>query len=240
MIDSGAMALKEWRELLGQKGIGGKLGIVLFIAMFGIVLPLQNGPQWISSPMLAITWSWAPMFLVMTVIADAFAGERERHTLETLLASRLSDRAILFGKIGAAIGYAVAVTAACLLAGVLALNLVQSSGGFLFYALPTLASICAFGVLGALLVASVGVVVSLRSSTVRQAQQTLSGVIIVLLLVPIVLVRVLPAEWRQALASTTMSAAELAIIGMATLALLDALIVLFTLRTFRRARLIAT
>jgi len=34
--------------------------------------------------------------------------ERERHTLETLLASRLSDRAILFGKNGAAIGYSFA------------------------------------------------------------------------------------------------------------------------------------
>jgi ABC-type transport system involved in cytochrome c biogenesis ATPase subunit len=99
-----AVAWKEWRELIGQRGLSGKQGIVLFSVTFGILLALTNGRAWITSPAIALAWSWVPMFLVMTVIADAFAGERERHTLETLLASRLSDGAILFGKMGAAIG----------------------------------------------------------------------------------------------------------------------------------------
>ena len=37
------------------------------------------------------------------MIADGIPGERERHTLETLLASRLSDRSILLGKVMAAV-----------------------------------------------------------------------------------------------------------------------------------------
>ena len=37
--------------------------------------------------------------MVSSLVADSFAGERERHTLETLLASRLPDRAILAGKL---------------------------------------------------------------------------------------------------------------------------------------------
>ena len=118
-----AVASKEWRALLGQRGFRGKTGIVLFLAAFGIILPLQAGRAWITSPSLAIAWSWVPMFLVSTVIADAFAGERERHTLETLLATRLSDNAILFGKIVAAIGYAGAMTLASLLLGEVAVNL---------------------------------------------------------------------------------------------------------------------
>src|SRR5688572_30714367 len=102
MNDAWWIARKEWRELLGQGGMQGRQGMLLFLGAFGLLLPLMNGRAWIESPLLAVTWSWVPMFLVMTVIADAFAGERERHTLETLLATRLSEPAILFGKMGAA------------------------------------------------------------------------------------------------------------------------------------------
>lgn len=35
---------------------------------------------------------------VLPAAADSFAGERERHTLETLLATRASDRSIVLGK----------------------------------------------------------------------------------------------------------------------------------------------
>lgn len=106
MADVLAVASKEWRELLGPRGFRGKSGIALILVAFGIILPLQTGRAWITAPSVVIAWSWVPMFLVSTVIADAIAGERERHTLETLLATRLSDNAILFGKIAAAIGYA--------------------------------------------------------------------------------------------------------------------------------------
>ena len=38
-----------------------------------------------------------------TLIVDAVAGERERHTLETLLASPASDTGIIVGKMAAAL-----------------------------------------------------------------------------------------------------------------------------------------
>ena len=72
------------------------------IAVFGVFLPLQNGASWVTSPITMVYWAWMPLMLVTGVIADSFAGERERHTLETLLASRLPDRAILLGKVAAA------------------------------------------------------------------------------------------------------------------------------------------
>jgi ABC-2 type transport system permease protein len=98
---------KEWRELLRQRESmrGGVLRLLIFVGVFGIFLPLQVGREWINSPKLLMLWAWVPLFLVSSVVADGFAGERERHTLETLLASRLSDRAILFGKLGAALSY---------------------------------------------------------------------------------------------------------------------------------------
>jgi ABC-2 type transport system permease protein len=175
MIDAIAIAWKEWREVFGQRGMRGKQGIALFVVGFGIVLPLENGPAWITSPAVALAWSWVPMFLVTTVIADAFAGERERHTLETLLASRLPDRAILFGKIGAAIGYAGLMTVVSLLLGLVAVNLANRHGGLLLYSLPILLAMCVMGLLGAVFIAAVGVLISLRAATVRQAQQTLGG-----------------------------------------------------------------
>jgi ABC-2 type transport system permease protein len=167
MNDAIAVAWKEWRELLGQPGLRGKMGTAIFAAAFGIVLPLMNGPAWLTSPVIALAWSWVPMFLVATVIADAFAGERERHTLETLLASRLSEGALLFGKIGAAIGYAVVLTAASLILGIITVNIAHRTGGILLYPLPVVEAMVVLGLLGSLFVAALGVLISLRAATVR-------------------------------------------------------------------------
>jgi ABC-2 type transport system permease protein len=239
MIDAIAIAWKEWREVFGQRGMRGKQGIALFVVAFGIVLPLENGPAWITSPAVALAWSWVPMFLVTTVIADAFAGERERHTLETLLASRLPDRAILFGKIGAAIGYAGLMTVVSLLLGLVAVNLVNRHGGLLLYPLPILMAMCVMGLLGAVFVASVGVLISLRAATVRQAQQTLGGVIMALLLLSMAAVRLAPPAWKHSLSAHAMNPALLGMTVIATLAALDAGVVSLAMARFRRVRLIA-
>ena len=238
MIDATAIAWKEWRELLGQRGLRGKFGMLLFVAVFGVAMPWQNGPRWITSSTSAIAWAWAPMFLVTTVIADAIAGERERHTLETLLASRLSDHAILFGKIGAAIGYAGVVAAASLVTGLVTVNVLHPRSGILLYPLPTVLAMGGVGLLGALFVAAVGVLISLRAATVRQAQQTLGGAVMVLVLIPVGLVRLLPAEWTTRLAAA--STAALVLLGLAALAALDAAVVGLAMVRFRRARLIAS
>lgn len=236
MSDAGAVVWKEWRELIGQRGLSGKQGIVLFAVTFGILLPLMNGRAWITSPRMALAWSWVPMFLVMTVIADAFAGERERHTLETLLASRLSNGAILFGKMGAAIGYAGVMTFACLLLGLLTVNLAHRPNGLVVYALPVVMAMCVIGLLGAVFVAALGVLISLRAATVRQAQQTLGGAIMVLLVAPIGVVGMLPAAWTQGLNVNAQSAATLAILGLAAFAALDACVVALAMNRFRRVR----
>lgn len=239
MIDASAVAWKEWRELVGQHGLNGKQGVILMAVAFGIVLPLMNGRVWITSPAIGVAWSWVPMFLVTTVIADAFAGERERHTLETLLASRLSDGAILFGKMGAAIGYAGTLTFVCLILGLLTVNLAHRQGGLVLYTLPVVLAMCVLGLLGAVFVAAVGVLISLRAATVRQAQQTLGAAIIVVLFVPMGMMRVLPAAWTHSLASDAESAAQLAVLGLAAFAVLDAAVVALAVARFKRARLIA-
>ena len=239
MTDIGSIAWKEWRELLGQRGFRGKQGIVLFIATFGIVLPWQTGSAWVTSPAILVGWSWIPMFLVTTVIADAFAGERERHTLETLLASRLSDRAILFGKIGAAIGYSFAVTTASLFAGLLTVNLAHPREGLLLYDLNTVLAMAVLGLLGAVFVAAVGVLISLRAATVKVAQQALAGTIMVLLLAVVGILRGIPTTWKHQLLPDAVSVARLGILALVIFAVLDAGAVALALLRFRRSRLIA-
>jgi ABC-2 type transport system permease protein len=240
LTDVLAVASKEWRELLGQRGFRGKAGIVLFLAAFGIVLPLQTGRAWITSPSVAVAWSWVPMFLVSTVIADAFAGERERHTLETLLATRLSDNAILFGKITAAIGYAGAMTGASLLLAVVAVSVATWRDGLVLYSPWMFLTMCVLGFSGALFVAAIGVLISLRAATVRQAQQALSGAIVVLLLLPLVAARLLPAEWKRSVIANAPAAWQLAVIGIGALLVLDIGAVAFAMHRFTRSRLIAS
>ena len=76
-----------------------------------IYLPLQARDAWVNGPIPLVPATLMPVMLVGLTIADSFAGERERHTLPTLLASRLSDRAILIGKIvpSAGLGWAASL-----------------------------------------------------------------------------------------------------------------------------------
>jgi ABC-2 type transport system permease protein len=240
MSDIGVVVWKEWRELLGQRGLRGKSGLLLNLAVFGVLLPLQFGAQWITSPLIPLAWSWVPMFFVMMVIADAVAGERERHTLETLLASRLSDRAILFGKLAAAVGYALGITLASLVLGLIAVNVVFARGGLLLYPATTLFAIVVGGLLGAVFVAAGGVFISLRAATVRQAEQTMGGAIMLVMFGPVLILRVLPAGLKERVAMTPISGALLAIGGMGLLAAIDVALIALAMRRFERSRLVVS
>jgi len=242
MADVLTVMWKEWRELLRQRESmrGGIMRILLFVGVFGVFLPLQMGREWVESPQLLMMWAWVPLFLVTTVVADSFAGERERHTLETLLASRLSDRSILFGKMGAALSYGFGLTSIGIVLGLVTVNLVHGKGELLLYS-PTIAvSIIGLMFLGAGLAAGAGVLVSLRASSVRQAQQTMSIAIMLLLFVPIYGVQALPENWKMPIAKLFMNAnaTQLMFIAMAVLAVIDIGLLVAAMARFKRARLI--
>src|SRR3989442_10278707 len=106
MNDIWTMIWKESKDLLFQGGWRAWILPVLLVGILGVYLPLQFGLQWLElSPIELVVVLWIPFFVIITFIGDAIAGERERHTLETLLASRISDRAILLGKGVAPVGY---------------------------------------------------------------------------------------------------------------------------------------
>ena len=231
---------KEWKVMLSH-GVGrGRLTPVVLIGVFGVFMPLQTGRGWIESPQVLLYWVWVPIFLVSSIVADAFAGERERHTLETLLASRLSDRAILLGKTCAAVSYGWGLALISLVLGLVTLNLSESGDGLLMY--PNIVALGAVGLslLSAWLAAGAGVLISLRAATVRQAQQTLSIATMLLLFVPIVGLQALPPEGKERLFALIQGGdmGMLVAIAAFVLAALDTGLLVAAMGRFQRARLI--
>jgi ABC-2 type transport system permease protein len=233
---------KESREILRQGGSArrGWISLLLIVGVFGIFMPLQTGRAWVETPMLLVYWAWIPLLLVSSMVADSFAGERERHTLETLLASRLSDRAILFGKFGAAVAYGWGITMVSLIVSLVTVNLSHGQGALLLYPLPILVSAVVISLLASMLIASIGVLVSLRASTVQQAAQRLSIGMMIVIFGPLLLTQALPAETRAPLGTALQNAdfTTIILIACAILIVLNIVLLAATLARFRRARLI--
>lgn len=242
IADVWTVMLKELKEFLMLRGSrrGSIISLLIVVGVLGVFLPLQMGRAWIASPTVVVYWTWVPLYLVTFVTADSFAGERERHTLETLLASRLSDRAILFGKVGAAIGYGWGLTLIGMLLGLITVNLAYGHGEFLLYPLLLGAGVLVFSLLGAGLAAGSGILVSLRAPTVRQAQQSLSIVIMLLLFVPVFGIQALPTEWRTRLAQALAVAdvSRIFLLVALVLVVLDVGLLVAAMARFQRARLI--
>lgn len=162
---------KEWLEWMAAPAC--LLQPAVIVAIFGVLVPLALDRLWVASPAVHWLWSWLPLMLSAGIVADTFAGERERDTLEALLASRLPDRAIIVGKLAAVTSYGWVITLLCWLAGWTSLWLVQRE---LVQSIPSelLAALPLFSFLAALYVACVGVLISLHAQSVRGAQQLMS------------------------------------------------------------------
>jgi ABC-2 type transport system permease protein len=236
------MMWKEWRELVVHRGsLRSTLGTAaVLILLLGVVLPLRIGAPWLSSPLYLAYWGWVPSVLVSTLIADSFAGERERHTLDTLLASRLGDFAILFGKIGASVAYSCAITLALLLTGLIVVNVSDWAGSPVGPSRLMGAAAVSLTILVSLATAAAGALASLRAATVRQAQQTLNVVLMSLALVPLLGAELLPAETRNQLAARAAALDPAVGLGGAVLLLLavDVLLVAAAAYRFRRSQLL--
>jgi ABC-2 type transport system permease protein len=185
---------KEWLELRNSDSVWVTLStLATFLLVIGVFLPWQLGILWIQAPWVVVVWGWIPMFLVTTVTADAVAGERERRTLETLLATRLSDASIFWGKWLSSVGWVWLAMLACLPLGLITVN-VQVAGGPHLPSLGQAAGTLAAAFAGAGLGAAAGVLVSMRAASVRHAQQVLAIAALCAAFIPVGLLRVLPED----------------------------------------------
>lgn len=246
IADLRTMFWKEWRSLVGGRARRQLLLTGGMLSIWAVWFPIQMGGQdFVNDPVLmgilAITM---PMVVAGITVPDAIAGERERHTLSTLLASRLPDRAILYGKLGFGVGLAWIATPLMMAVGLIVANVVALDAAPLVYDPPVLLGTLALGLLVAVLTGAIGIFVSLRASTAQEAQQiTLLG-----LMVPFMLVgfgamglasnRALMGDFIDFLGSPQ---AWLLVAGiLAVLLVIDIVLVIAADRRFRRARLIVT
>ncbi len=234
---------KEWKELFLQRGggmRGGLLSQLLILGVLGVLLPLQMGSEFLVRPSVALVWLWLPIMLTMNMVADAFAGERERFTLETLLASRLSDRAILFGKMAASILYGFSIGVLAMLLGAVTVNIASPApgGGIQFYPPTTFVGVLVLILLANTLMAALGVLVSLRAKTVRQAYQQLSVGLIILFVLPAFALQFIPAL-GQALQElmATWNASQVGLFVIGVLFVIDVALTAAAMARFQRNKL---
>lgn len=238
MSDLSAVMWKEWRELRAQADLSPRTLILMLVPLLAIVIAMSAiaGPFLIRSPLAAFVCVFGPIMGMAGTVCEAFAGERERHTLETLLATRLTSEAILMGKILVQVlyGWGIAITLFTLF--VLGVN-VRTPG--VLPALPGVIVIFVLLPLVLFLVAAAGVLVSLRAPTVRQAQSRLIMSVMTVFVLSAVAINLIPkpAIRRAREASPAMMFTAF-VVWIAVLGAIDLLLLLAAWARFQRHKLI--
>jgi len=236
--DLGAVIRKELKEYFASGGGRSRYLSLFILALFGVVIPLITGSHgadgWAASATPFFMYAFLqPTITILSLGPDAFAGERERHTLETLLASRLPDHAIFFGKLIAVTTYGWIQGLLSALLALLTINVVYR-GALKLYPAHIAVGIVIVGLLMSLVAAAATSLVSLRASTVRQAQQMVSFGMIALIFALTFALQTLPPHVMQQLTNSNTLGLEI-IVGLAALAII---LILWAMALFRRARLI--
>ena len=183
------MIWKESRTLFRKGPYRSRLiRMIMIPAIMSAVFPISWGPEWVNEfPALVIAFI-TPAVLVGMMIPDSFAGERERYTLGTLLATRLPDRVILIGKMAIPVlfgwGCALVFTALSLVV----VNIAHGQGELLFYSAEITIGILVISALVATTMAGGGILTSLRAESSQAAAQKLMTMI----LIPAMVLQILP------------------------------------------------
>ena len=227
---------KEWKGMFLYRGSRTRFLMVLVSPLLmAIVFPLQAGPIWVEALDSVIVAVFVPIIMVLITIPDSFAGERERHTLGTLLASCLPDRAILFGKSAVSVVFAWGVTLVTILLGLVTVNIAHGEGRLLLLT-PTVAlADLALSFLLATLATGAGILISLRSETVQEASQTLTAVLVLPPMLLGMLMTLLRDRVQEILGA--FKGEQILLIVVAILAVIDVVVFVAAMARFQRSRM---
>lgn len=241
-----AIAWKEVRETYwgGGRPVVGTIVGTLFMAVFAVAVPIgfalafRTDEVWpyvlaVAGTLIGLAGFTALMAPLATA-ADAFAGERERHTLETLLAGPVSDGAIVTGKIVAQYVAPIGNTVLLAVLGGLTATVIVGAPG-----LVVLGAVLVAGGLVSLVAATafigIGTLLSLRAPTVRKAQERIGYVMFPVFLLPglfgSVLPRIVELDLGQTLLIGALVPALLLVVAVVSIPLVYA--------RFQRDRIIA-
>lgn len=235
---------KEWRSLAYGQNRRQLVVIVVMLSFWAVWLPIQTGAGWMRDGVISLLVSvLLPGLVVAVTIPPAFAGERERKTLATLLATRLPDEAILFGKLVVPLVLGCVALVAVLAVSLVAANAASWDGSPRFYDPVVVVPNLLIGFCVALMVAALGVAISLRARRVQDAQQLIS----LMLTVPAIGLGILAFGAIQLTGGVQQLAERFegisgwipALIAAGVLAAIDVALLAVARRRFRRNRLIA-
>lgn len=175
MSDVYTVLRKELLELFGhrQSMRGPLLQALLLLVVVGVLVPALDNSIWDNPTAPIVLFALFPAAIASMIAADAFAGERERRTLETLLATPLPEHAMFIGKILCAVTFALLVAVSSLLAAMIVTTI---RFGPTLLAPTILLSTIAGSLAASLFTSSVAVAISSRITVARSAQQIASMV----------------------------------------------------------------
>jgi len=230
------MTWKESRTLFRKGPYRSRLlRMVLIPAILSSVFPISWGPDWVNEfPALIIAFI-TPAVLVGMMIPDSFAGERERHTMGTLLASRLPDHAILIGKmaIPVIVGWGAALLFTFL--SLLVVNIAHGQGELLLYSSENTIGILSISILVSTTMAGGGVLTSLRAESSQAAAQKLMTMI----LVPAMIIQIVPLLLMDQIGSLIkiVDGTQFLIGFMAVFAVADLILFIAAVARFQRSQM---
>jgi ABC-2 type transport system permease protein len=175
MSDLGLVIRKELRDILGPSKLRTQtlIGVGSFVVTIDFFLPFVQRDYGSSLGGVLGLSAMISMMVIATSAPDLIAGERERHTLETLLSTRLSDRTLVLGKLTAMMIVATCMSVFVMLQGLPIVSLLYDRWDrtlFFFGLIPLV-------LLGIIVVTfamgCLGLIVSSRAQTVQSAQQFL-------------------------------------------------------------------
>jgi len=238
---------KEWSELRStlfsvHNLLAGVWPVLLFCAAFGVYEPFRLGPAWLGSPLMVLSCSVLLPFVVIGFISPySFVGEREHGTLEPLLATPVSDQAILFGKIGMAVLYGWGVALVNMLLGLGSINLFLANGRFLHFPPGILIPTVLLSLFFSLLVAIMGTNSSFYARTLLDAQRNHVMALLIPMLLPAFFVGpFMPEAWKGTIVQmiTPLGATNLYLILIVLLLMVDGIFMGFALIRFHRKQLL--
>jgi ABC-2 type transport system permease protein len=230
-----------WKERKSQFRVrGSRLRFLMMLfspLLLGTIFPITWGPKWLAELPPLVVATITSVILVAVTVPESIAGERERHTLETLLASRLPDRAILLGKLLVPVAVGVGAALLANLCSLIVVNVAHWQGEILFFSPPIALGSLALSFLMALLTAGAGVFVSLKVATAQEAAQILTFAIII----PPMLLQLVPLLFRDQMKQflDSVNGPHLLLTVLAVLMVLDVVVLLAAMTRFKRSRLIA-
>ena len=247
MADVATVIWKDFKELFRVRGsvraaLPGLLGPIAMMLMLGIVLPWQVGQDWLEGPFSIFAAGFVSL-MFGGITAESIAGEKERHTLETLLASRLPDKAIFFGKLGLAVSFASVGALVIAFLGLVSVNTLHWSGSLQLYSPIIGMTVLVCSPLMAIFAAGVGVFISLRARTAQEAQQNVMMILaagpMALIFGTFIVVTLVPGlENRVENALENPDPVLAVAIIAAILVVVDLVLIVAAARRFQRAKLI--